>query len=97
MTTNNKTIGQNLSPILEEIESALWEYEAQELGKPGFTDAGFRAAIKIFMAVLMEKMWLYQQGSAMSQEERVKQAAWLGSEINKLVKHVTGIDTKKLY
>lgn len=90
-------LGRKLSPVLEEIEDALWEYDAQKLGDPDFTDAGLRASIRILMSVLLSKMWQHQNKQKMSQSEREKQALYCGDTIYKLVLEVTGIDTKKFY
>ena len=53
-------IGKQLSPILEEIENTLWEFEMRNFGNPQFTDEGFRAALKIFMSAILDKMWNIQ-------------------------------------
>ena len=50
-------IGEKLSPILEEMEGTLLEFEAEELGQPLYTEGGFRAAVKIFMSVVMDSLW----------------------------------------
>ena len=35
-------IGKKLSPVLEEMEATLWEYEAFNGAKPNYTLEGFR-------------------------------------------------------
>lgn len=50
-------IGKNISPILEEIEKTLWEFEINNQIKPEYTIEGFRGAVKIFMSVIIDKMW----------------------------------------
>ena len=97
MTETTETIGQKLSPILEEIEDALWDYEAQELGPPEFTDEGFRAACKIMMAALMDKIWLRQEKMGMPQDKREEMAQYYGADFHKLILLATDIDTTKLY
>ena len=42
-------IGKKLSPVLEEMEATLWEYEAFNGAKPNYTLEGFRASTKISM------------------------------------------------
>lgn len=91
------TIGEAISPILSEVEEALWEHEAMNAGPPMFTDDGMRASIKIFMSVLMDRMWRLQRNENMSMEDRMKMAETLGSEMHKMVKTFTDIDTKELY
>jgi len=93
-----RMIGEKISPVLEEIEDALWGFEYNKAGeKPKFTEAGFRASIKIFMANLLERMYNKQEKENMPQKERQKQAEYFGKEIRELVILATGIDTHKLY
>ena len=92
-----KTIGQKISPILEEIEDTLWEHEADELGKPDFDMAGFRAAAKIFMSVLMDKMWELQDKEEMPRDARSTMAKKAGEQFRDFVKTFTDIDTHELY
>ena len=92
-----ESIGEKLSPILEEIEATLLEYEEQELGQPLYTEAGFRAAVKIFFSVIMDGMWDLQVDIGMSMEDRLVMAEEAGLDIKKLIMKYTGIDTHKLY
>lgn len=43
-------IGKALSPVLEEIERKLWQFETNGGDKPNYDLAGFRASMKIFMS-----------------------------------------------
>ncbi len=90
-------IGRKLSPILEEIEGALFEFEAEELGQPLYTEGGFRAAVKIFMSVVMDSLWNMQELTDMTLDERLDMAEEAGLDIKKLIMKYTGIDTHKLY
>ncbi len=90
-------IGTKISPILEEIEDTLLEFEANVGMKPNFTDDGFRAGIKIFSSVLMDKIWELQEDENISIEDRIKMVQKVGEDIRKLVKTYTDIDTHKLY
>ena len=92
-------IGKKLSPILNEIENTLWEYEFSNGGKPCFTDEGFRSSIKIFMACLMDKMYELQdkESDNFDLELRGEMARKAGEEIRKLVKTFTNIDTHDMY
>lgn len=92
-----ESIGEKLSPILEEIEATLLEYEEQELGQPLYTEAGFRAAVKIFMSVVMDSLWNMQELADMPLDERLVMAEEAGLDIKKLIMKYTGIDTHKLY
>lgn len=91
------TIGQKLSPILYEIETAIIEHEAY-IGTPHeFTKDGFRAAIKICVAVMLDKMWALQEEENVPQETRCKMANELGIKFKELIRIYTGVDTTKLY
>ncbi len=89
--------GVNISELLSEVENGMWERDFMELGSVGYTEKGFRAGIKIFMSVLMDKMWDLQERSKLTMEERNKLALSAGKDIRKLVLKYTGIDTHDLY
>jgi hypothetical protein len=91
------TIGEKISPILTEIEDTLWEFEANNGQKPDFTDEGFRAATKIFMSVLMDKIWELQQDENISMENRCNMVQKAGEDVRKLIKTYTNIDTHERY
>lgn len=90
-------IGERLSPVLCEIESALWEFEEQNLGNPEFTKDGFRAILKIFMCGIMDKMWEMQLAEEIDMNIRGEMARKCGEEVRKIVKVYTGIETIDLY
>ena len=97
MEIDKLTIGQKISPILNEIESALWEFEAYDGSKPDYTIEGFRGGIKIFMSVLMDKIWELQVDEKITMEDRIKMVEKAGNDVRKLVKIYTDIDTHDLY
>lgn len=90
-------IGKQLSPILAEIETALWEFEANSGQKTEYTIEGFRAATKIFMSALMDKMWELQENENLAMEDKIKMAESAGNEVRRIVKIFTNIDTRELY
>lgn len=90
-------IGKKLSPILVEIEDTIWEFEANVQEPPMFTDDGFRASIKIFMAALMDKMYALQREEKIELEDGGNMAFKAGQDLRNLVKTYTGIDTYDLY
>lgn len=90
-------IGKRISPILEEIESTLWEFEANRGIKPEYTIEGFRAATKIFMSVLMDKIWELQQDEKIEMQDRINMVTKAGEEVRALVKRYTDIDCHELY
>ncbi len=91
------TIGENFSPILSEIEDALWEFEANNGSKPGYTTEGFRAAIKIFMSALMDKIWELQSDENIDIQDRINMVKKCGKDMRNLIKTYTNIDTHKLF
>lgn len=91
------SIGKRISPALSEIEYTLWEFEAADQGPPQFTDDGFRAALKIMMAALMDKMWTLQKSEGIPIEDRARMAQKAGEDMRQLVKTYTDIDAHDLY
>lgn len=90
-------IGEKLSPVLCEIESALLEYEVNVNRPPQYTDEGFRAAIKIFMSAILDKMWKLQEDENIDIDTRADMAEKLGNELRNMVRIYTNIDTRDLY
>jgi len=97
MNDKKLTIGQKISPVLVEIEDALWEFEFYSGYKPDYTIDGFRAATKIFMSVLMDKIWELQSDEKIPMEDRMKMVEKAGNDVRNLIKTYTDIDTHKLY
>lgn len=95
--TVTNMIGKKLSPVLEEMEATLWEYEAFNGAKPNYTLEGFRASTKIFMSALVDKFFEKQQAEGVSQEDTLKAVEKLGQDVRALVFNATGIDTHLLY
>lgn len=87
-------IGEKLSEVYEEIEATLYEHHGT---KPNLTDKGFRAACKIFIDAIMDKMWDKQEAEGKDIEDRSKEAELLGYKIREIVLKHTGIDTHDFY
>lgn len=90
-------IGKKLSPVLEEMEATLWEFEAFNGAKPNYTLEGFRASVKIFMSALLDKFFEKQQADKISEKETLEAVEKLGQDVRELVFKATGIDTHQLY
>lgn len=90
-------IGKKLSPVLEEMEATLWEFEAFNGAKPNYTLEGFRASVKIFMSALVDKFFEKQQADGISEKETLEAVEKLGQDVRELVFNATGIDTHLLY
>ena len=88
------TLGEKLSPILEEIQDTLLEnYER----KPEFTMNGFKACIYIFQAALIDKMYNLQTNENIPTDIKLDMALKLGTELRDLIKTYCDIDTHELY
>lgn len=90
-------IGKELSDIFSKVANTLWRFEVDLGMKPGYTEEGFKGGIKIFMSVLMDKIFELQEDEDLSIEDRMNMATKAGEDIRKLVKTYTGLDTKNFY
>jgi hypothetical protein len=90
-------IGEKLSSVLSEIESALIEFEANVARPPQYTNEGFRAAVKIFLSAMLDKMWKLQEDEGIDIDTRADMAEKLGNELRNIVRVYTNIDTHNLY
>jgi len=90
-------IGQKLSPILEEIEMTLLDFEVHVAQPPQYTIEGFRASIKLFASTMLDKMWVFQNENNITQDVREDMATRFGQDLHKLIKDYTGIDSTDLY
>lgn len=97
MLYSKKMIGKKLSGILHEIELALLEFETNVARPPEYTDEGFRAAVKIFMSAMLDKMWKLQENEDIDINTRADMATKLGNELRNMVRVYTNIDTHNLY
>ncbi len=92
-----QSIGQKLSPILNEISEALWEFDAQELGSPRFEDEDLASATKIFTSVMLDKLWALSESEGLDLETAGAMAEKLGHELRHLIKVYTGLDSHDFY
>ena len=91
-------LGEKLSPVFEELEEALWDFEVNFPNEPArYSIFGFRGAIKIFMSALLDKMWEKQEAKLVPQKERQEKAQKAGEEVMEFIKRYTGIDSHDLY
>jgi hypothetical protein len=90
-------IGEKLSSVLSEIESALIEFEINVARPPQYTNEGFRAAVRIFLSAMLDKMWKLQEDEGIDIDTRADMAEKLGNEIRNIVRIYTNIDTHNLY
>jgi len=97
ITYSMNMIGEKLSSVLSEIESALIEFEANVARPPQYTNEGFRAAVRIFLSAMLDKMWKLQEDEGIDINTRADMAEKLGNELRNIVRIYTNIDTHNLY
>lgn len=90
-------IGEQISPVLVEIEKIIWESEANNEGAPGYSDDGFRAAVKIFSSAIMDKLHKRLDERGIPMKERLGAAWSAGEDIRGLIMRHAGIDGMNLY
>lgn len=92
MKTHNPH-GPATSEVITELGDMLWEIDAEYEEPYYFTDEALGSALKIFTTVLFDKAWAYQEKEGVPFEDRVLFAEQVGTELRKLVKKSTGLDT----
>lgn len=89
--------GEKLAPILKEIETAIWNHNANFEGeRPLYPDEAMRAAACIFSDVLLDRMYEEQERNNIPQEQRGLQAQNAGAVIYQTIYKFTGLDTREL-
>ena len=89
-------IRKKLSPILKEINDTLWEFEYYRPNtKPEYDSFSILHASKIFMSVLMDKMYELQQNEGIEIDDSCNMATALGEEMKKMVKTCNTAETRK--
>lgn len=92
-----ETIGQRISTVLVEVENILWDYEIRDGAQPCYPDEAFRATTKIFLSVLMDRIWELKKREGISLDDVGGMATKAGEDFRKLIKTYTDIDTHSLY
>lgn len=94
----DNNFGKKMSNVLESIEIALLERNSNpEVIKPNYTNEGFRAALYIFMDVLIDKMYSLNQKEKHDLVDSSAMAESAGKELAKFVHTWTGIKSENLY
>lgn len=93
----NNMLGEKLSPIFEEIELAILEFDANAGLQPKYTDKAFRAICKIFMSGMVDKTWDLMEREDIPMNQREEMSKKLGEEIHILIKTYTDFNTFKMY
>lgn len=90
-------IGKQLSPILLELEAAIIEFDCYANTKPCYSKDSLRAAGKILLSVIMDKMWEMQEEDNMNQKYRMEMAQKCGEDLRKLFKTYCDVDSYDFY
>lgn len=90
-------IGKAISPILLELEAAIIEFDCDVNIKPCYSQDALRAAGKILLSVIMDKMWDMQEDDSMSMEYRMEMAQKCGEELRQLFKTYCNVDSHDFY
>ena len=90
-------IGKAISPILLEIEAAIIDFDCDVNVKPCYSQDALRAAAKILLSVIMDKMWEMQEDDKMSIEYRLEMAQKCGEDLRQLFKTYCNIDSHDFY
>ncbi len=90
------TTGDKFNKVLESIHDGFWEYNLQ--GKPfDFPPEALRNATKIFMDVIMDRMWKRMKAEGFTQEISGRMAEDCGKEMRELIKKYTLVDMPDFY
>lgn len=94
---NEPYFGEKMAPILEELETAVWEHNVNFEGeRPMYPDSAMRSAACIFVDVLMDRMSAEQERKDIPIGMRELQAETAGSVIRQIIMRFTGLDTHEL-
>ncbi|MBP9839974.1 MAG: hypothetical protein KBC44_03310 [Candidatus Pacebacteria bacterium] len=89
----SKEYGKNISPIFEELSDALWEIDAREDNEPyEYGEFALNHATKIFMSVIMDKLWTRMQAQDLEPEEMEALTIKLGEGLKQLIRDTLHID-----
>ena len=90
-------IGKQISPILLELEAAIIDFDCHVNIKPCYSKDSLRAAGKILISVIMDKMWEMQEEDNMCQDYRMDMAQKCGEDLRKLFKTYCDVDSHDFY
>lgn len=83
-------------PLLTELEKSVWKFE--ESGElAGWDRNSLRATSKLFFANLLELQWNRYSEKVVSENTKLKAAKSLASDMRRLIRKATGIDSRNLY
>jgi len=97
MPADRTPLGVQISPVLVEIENALWDHDFYVELPIQLPIEGFKAATKIMMSAIIDKAWVLMEAEQIPQQQREEMITACGQEFRMFVKKYTGIDTHELY
>lgn len=95
--TKNQAIGDQYNEVFEALHDALWEHDADVETPYGFPDEALRNASKIFMTVMMDRLWERIKAENIQMPIAEKMAEDLGREMRELVKKHVLVDVANYY
>jgi len=97
MPADRTPLGVQISPVLVEIENALWDHDFYVELPIQIPIEGFKAAMKIMMSAMTDKAWALMEAEQIPQQQREEMITACGNDFRMLIKKYTGIDTHDLY
>lgn len=84
--------GEKLAPILKEIETAIWEHNANFEGeRPLYPDEAMRSAACIFIDVLIDRMFAKQEKDGKPLKACEQEVTSVGRMLYETIKTCTGL------
>jgi len=93
---NKQTSGDKYNEILEELHDAFWERDSYNIPYE-FPPEALRNASKIFMVVMMDRLWERIKASDMDMEIAGKMAEDCGKGFREFIKKYTFVDVSDYY
>jgi len=92
------TLGQEITKSLVNLETILWTMDANHPNtRHEFPIEAVRAASKILMSVLMDRMYTHQEKGNTRFNKKIQAVQYFANELRSIMKQATGIDTHDLY
>jgi hypothetical protein len=89
--------GKEITDALAVIEKVIIDHEVNNGEMLKYGEEAARAATKIFMSVMMERMYLLQIEERFEIKDAMNMARSMGDSLRSLIKTYTGLDTTKMY
>jgi hypothetical protein len=90
--SNEKTFGEKLAPILEDLQRAINSFDVIVKDKPCYPNSAVYSSAAIFISVIMDKMYDLMEREDMPITDKLKMAEQCGKDIHRIIKVYTDID-----